>query len=390
MGTDIIPRQLKIKYMTLAYKLARKAKWLASPNPAVGAVIVKNNKIVSKGYTQPKGGPHAEAYAILKAKENLEGSDMYVTLEPCNFYGKNPPCSSLIIKNKIRRVFVGTIDYNPRLRGAGIKTLKDAGTYVEVGYLQEPLFRLNEDFFKSINLKKPFISVKYATSLDGKVALDNGEAKWITSKKARKIAHLLRAKHDAIMVGVNTIIKDNPKLTVRHIKNPPKQPIRIVLDPNFKTPLDSNILKDDIPTIIAVLENLRHKPELPNSLLPTKRILPVPPNNKGDIDLDYLMHLLYKEGIISILVEGGPATFAKLFDANLVDKVYAFISSKLLLGKNTYPIVGNTTTKFKKVSEAIHLRKTKIKKISNKEVLVEGYINLYPEDLQINPMCLTI
>ena len=240
--------------MKIALDLAKLGKGKVNPNPLVGAVIVKDKKIIAKGYHEKYGEDHAEVNAFKNAKENVAGATMYVTLEPCSHYGKTPPCVDKIIDNKISRVVIGMMDPNKLVLGQGIKKLQDAGIEVEVGVLEEECKKLNEVFIKYIKNKKPFVVLKAAMSLDGKISTASGESKWITGNKSRSEVHKLRNDLSAIMVGVDTVIIDNPYLTCRIVDG--RNPIRIIIDSKLRIPKDSNVLENtnDIKTIIATTE----------------------------------------------------------------------------------------------------------------------------------------
>ena len=232
------------KYMRMAIEEAKKGEGFTSPNPLVGAVIVKDDRVIGIGYHKKYGENHAEINAFLNAKENgedVEGASIYVTLEPCSHYGKTPPCADAIIKNKLKKVIIGCVDSNPKVAGNGIKKLKDAGIDVIVNVLEEECRKLNEVFFYYIANKRPFVVMKYAMTMDGKIATVSGKSKWITSEKTREHSHRFRNKYSAIMVGINTVIEDNPMLNCR-LPNT-RNPIRIILDSSLKISLDSNICK---------------------------------------------------------------------------------------------------------------------------------------------------
>ncbi|MCM8789583.1 MAG: bifunctional diaminohydroxyphosphoribosylaminopyrimidine deaminase/5-amino-6-(5-phosphoribosylamino)uracil reductase RibD, partial [Candidatus Omnitrophica bacterium] len=225
-------------FMKLAMKLALKAKGMTSPNPMVGALVVKNNKIVGRGYHKQAGKAHAEVVALDEAKDKAKGAKLYVTLEPCTHFGKTPPCVDRIIKSKIKEVIVGMIDPNPLNNQKGVKILKAHKIKVRVGFLEDELKKINEPFIKYIRQKLPFVTVKVAQSMDGKVATKTGDSKWITSDKARGFAHKLRQDYDAVMVGVNTILRDNPRLEPWFSK---KYPAKIIVDSQLSTPQNANI-----------------------------------------------------------------------------------------------------------------------------------------------------
>ncbi len=290
--------------MDIALHLARKGAGKVNPNPLVGAVIVNDGKIIGKGYHESYGKAHAEINAFKDAEtELIEGSTMYVTLEPCSHYGKTPPCVDQIIENRIKRVVIGMVDPNPLVSGKGVKKLQEAGIDVTVGILEDKCKKLNEVFIKYITKKKPFVVLKTAMSLDGKISTTSGESKWITDKEARENVHILRNELTAIMIGIDTVIIDNPELTCR-IPNG-RNPIRIVVDSNLRIPYDSKILQTakKFKTIIATTEKARkekiHK-------LKDLGIIVIETKSKNEkVDLKDLMHKLGNQNIDSILLEGG-------------------------------------------------------------------------------------
>ena len=238
-------------FMREAIRLARKGIGKTSPNPIVGAVIVKNGKIIGRGYHKKYGDWHAEINAIKDSNGNVKGATAYITLEPCCHYGKTPPCVDTLIKEKIGRVVVGTLDPNPSVNSKGIKTLRSKGIKVDVGILEDECRQLNEHYFKFIKSGIPYVTVKYAQTLDGRIATNTGNSQWISSEALRKYVHRLRVVNDCIMVGVGTVIADDPQLTVRHVKG--HNPLRVIVDSKLRIPLKSSVLKDDSPqrTIVA-------------------------------------------------------------------------------------------------------------------------------------------
>jgi diaminohydroxyphosphoribosylaminopyrimidine deaminase/5-amino-6-(5-phosphoribosylamino)uracil reductase len=344
------------KYMRKALKLAINAKGYTSPNPAVGAVIIKTDKIIGLGKTGKPGEPHAEVDAILNSAENTNGATMYVTLEPCCFYGRTPPCTDAIIKAGIKKVYIGSKDPNPRVSGKGIEILNNAGIKTQVGFLHKKLLELNEDFFKNIKTGLPFILVKYAQTLDGRIASDSGDSFWISSEKSRKYVHKLRSIYDAVLVGAGTVIKDNPKLTVRECKG--RNPKRIILDINGEMPINSNVLIDEHDTIVITSSN--------------------DSNFFSEIDLSLVLKELSSMGIISILVEGGQKVITSFFEQNLVDKVMVFIAPKILLS-GISPTLGKKTIQ---ISTSLKLKSINQKKFSD-DILITGYTRNI-EDYLIN------
>lgn len=355
--------------MELAIKLAKKGEGKVNPNPMVGALIVKDGTIIGEGYHEKYGEGHAEVNAFKSLKEDPSGATMYVTLEPCSHYGKTPPCVDKIIQSKIKRVVIGMIDPNPLVSGNGVDKLKRAGIEVKVGVLEDKCKKLNEIFIKYILTKNPFVVLKTAMSLDGKIATRTGESKWITSEKSRLEVHNLRNKLSAIMVGVNTVIKDNPELTCR-IENG-NDPIRIIVDSTLKIPMDSKVLQNkDNKTIIVTTKraNINSMQEL---LKKNIQVIIIEEKN-GQVDLSELIKKLGELGIDSILLEGGSTLNYSALEENIVDKVMVYIAPKIIGGESSKTPVGGRG--IDKLNDAFKLKNIAIN-ILNEDILVEGYID---------------
>lgn len=317
-----------IDYMKLAIDLAKSTVNQTSPNPSVGAVVVKDNKIIGIGCHLFAGQHHAEIYALNMHPELTEGATLYVTLEPCSHYGKTPPCVNYIIERGIKRVVIAILDPNPLVNGNGLKKLIDAGIKVEVGVLEEAAKELNKKYFYHIINKMPYVTLKVGMSLDGKLATSTNESKWITSEIARTDAHIYRATHDAILVGVNTIIKDNPALTSHKIKDA-KNPIRIILDTNLRTPLNSQILSDKISqNWIIVDKNISDAQAAPFLASKFVKIIKLDMSNLANI-----LKELYKLGITSILIEGGNKIHTSFIEAKLFNQLVIYMAPKLIGGE---------------------------------------------------------
>lgn len=355
-------------FMNKAAKLALRAKGMTLPNPLVGAILVKNGKIVGWGYHKKAGLAHAEIEAIAKAKKKAYGAILYVTLEPCAHYGRTDPCVDKIIASGIKKVIVGMKDPNPLNNGKGINILREHGIEVEEGLLEEKLKKINEPFIKYITKKMPFVTVKVGQSLDGKIALKNGESKWITSDKARLFAHRLRREYDAIMVGVNTVIRDNPFLV---LGGHDKKITRIIVDSHLSTPSSANIFLKSQDVIIATIKPQAGQ-ETDNRCLLSKKakIIDVKDNN-GQVNLYDLLKKLARLEISNILVEGGGSLIGSLFDAGLVDKIIFFIAPKIIGGRDSISsVMGRGISRLDK---AISIKDVKIKKIGD-DFLLEGYV----------------
>ena len=355
--------------MDIALHLARKGAGKVNPNPLVGAVIVNDGKIIGKGYHESYGKAHAEINAFKDAEtELIEGSTMYVTLEPCSHYGKTPPCVDQIIENRIKRVVIGMVDPNPLVSGKGVKKLQEAGIDVTVGILEDKCKKLNEVFIKYITKKKPFVVLKTAMSLDGKISTTSGESKWITDKEARENVHILRNELTAIMIGIDTVIIDNPELTCR-IPNG-RNPIRIVVDSNLRIPYDSKILQTAKKfTIIATTEKARK--EKINKLKDLGIIVIETKSKNEKVDLKDLMHKLGNQNIDSILLEGGSTLNYSALESGIVDKILVYIAPKIIGGmKSKTPVGGSGISHLK---DAFKVRELSTS-IIGKDILLQGYI----------------
>lgn len=317
-------------FMKVALNLAEKGKGFTSPNPLVGAVVVKNGKIVGKGYHRKAGEPHAEAIAIEEAGKYSEGATLYVNLEPCIHWGKTPPCAGKIKEAKIKRVVIGTIDPNPLVNTKGIEFLRMSGIETKVGVLEEEAKDINRPFFKSITKGIPFVSVKMAMTLDGKVATSSKDSRWISSEDSREYVHLLRYENDAIMVGVGTVIRDDPLLTVRYGKD--KEIIRVILDTKLSIPEKSKIFKTlDKGKIIIFTGRIKNDEKYER--LRGMGIEIIPLNSEERVPILDVLKYLNKIGVNSVLAEGGFRLVTSLIEGSFVDRFYIFISPKLAGGE---------------------------------------------------------
>nr|WP_286675323.1 bifunctional diaminohydroxyphosphoribosylaminopyrimidine deaminase/5-amino-6-(5-phosphoribosylamino)uracil reductase RibD [Clostridium sp. CH2] len=357
------------EYMDLALELAKKGIGKVNPNPLVGAVIVKDNEIIGTGYHEYYGGAHAEVDAINNATKSLEGSTIYVTLEPCAHYGKTPPCVDLIIDKKIKKVVIGMLDPNPIVSGRSIKKLKENDIEVIVGVEEEKCKKINESFIKYITSNLPFVILKSAISLDGKIATTTGESKWITSKEARIDGHLLRNKLSAIMVGINTIIEDDPELTCRIEDG--KNPIRVIVDSTLRIPLNSKIVSN--PDKLTIVATTQYADKLKKQELINKGVRVIEINDKNKkVDLKELMRYLGTLKIDSILIEGGGTLNFSALEEKIVDKVRFYIAPKILGGETSKSSIGGQG--FSRLSDAVKLKDLTYEKLSE-EIVIEGYIN---------------
>jgi diaminohydroxyphosphoribosylaminopyrimidine deaminase/5-amino-6-(5-phosphoribosylamino)uracil reductase len=353
-------------YMRLALKLARKGLGKTSPNPMVGAVIVKDNRVIASGYHHAFGQDHAEVNALKKAKKSAAGATLYVTLEPCRHYGKTPPCTDAIIKSKIARVVIGTLDPDPRMQGESVKLLKQKGIKTTVGVLEADCRTLNEKYIKHRTTGLPYVTLKWAQTLDGRIATAKGSSRWIASQESLKLAHQLRAINDAILVGVSTVVKDNPELTTRLVKG--RNPLRIILDSKLRIPLNAKVLQnqDKAKTLIATTTSA-DKQKLAILQKMGIEVLITPPDKKGRVDLTKLLKLLGEREITSLLVEGGGEVITSFLRLNLLDKLAVIIAPKIL-GKGTDAVRDLDITD---LAKAYNLTFDKVYK-SGVDIVVEG------------------
>jgi diaminohydroxyphosphoribosylaminopyrimidine deaminase/5-amino-6-(5-phosphoribosylamino)uracil reductase len=354
------------RYMALALRLARRGLGKVSPNPMVGAVIVKGGRIIAQGYHHAFGGDHAEVNALKNARENVRGATLYVTLEPCRHYGKTPPCVEAIIKSRIGRVVVGMEDPDVKMQGGSIRRLRESGIETTVGVLEDQCRALNETYIKHRRTGLPYVTLKFAQTLDGRIATASGSSTWITSPPSLKLAHRLRATHDAILVGAGTILKDNPQLTTRLVKG--RNPRRIILDSNLKIPPEVKVFQDQAqaPTLLATTA-WDAKEKLAERRALGVEVLIVPPDADGRVDLKALLKMLGERDVSSLLVEGGSETITSFLRLGLADKIIAIIAPKIL-GKGTDAVGELDVTD---LSQAYKLKFTKVYR-SGGDIVVEG------------------
>ena len=358
------------KYMRLAMQLAGNAIGRTSPNPLVGAVIVKDNRVVGCGWHRKAGTPHAEVHALNQAGELAQGADVYVTLEPCAHYGKTPPCAKALVEAKVKNVYGGLLDVNPKVAGKGFKILEDAGIHVEYGFLQDELRKQNEVFFKWIEHKKPFIVLKAAMTLDGKIATATGQSKWITNETSRAYGYKLRDIYDGIMVGINTVIEDNPMLTAR--VDGGKNPIRIVVDSSLKIDINANVVQDKSAKTIIATTDKANKDKILKLQAQDVDVIVVDKDENDKVDIEKLLDILGQKNICSILVEGGATLSGSFVAKKLVDKVYFFIAPKIIGGKEAKtPVAG---TGILNLQEALALKDIQIEKLEE-DVLIIGRVD---------------
>ena len=356
-----------IDYMRLAIQLAKQGCGWVNPNPMVGAVIVKEGSIIGQGYHKKYGELHAERIALASCQASAKGATLYVTLEPCCHHGRTPPCTDAIIESGITRVVVGSADPNPLVAGKGIEILRSHGIEVIEDTAKDECDKLNESFFHYIQSKTPYVIMKYAMTMDGKIATYTGKSQWITGPEARRRVHEDRHRYSAIMVGVGTVLADDPLLTCR-LENS-RNPLRIICDTNLRTPLNANIVttNDAAPTLIAtaVTEVERHKPYLDAGCE-----IMVLPQKDNHIDLNILMIKLGERQIDSLLLEGGGTLNWSALKSGIVNKIQSYIAPKVFGGSGTSPVEGLGVTH---PNEAFRLKKPVITQVGE-DILLESEV----------------
>ena len=365
MDNRKIPTAKDIIFMKRALRLAEKARGMTSPNPLVGAVIVRNGKIIAEDYHKKAGELHAEALALQKAGDKAKGATLYVTLEPCCHAEKRtPPCCPLIVGHGIKKVVVAMRDPNPKVSGRGLDELRRRGITVVEGVLRDKAERLNEAYCKYIKTKRPFVILKAAMTLDGRIAAPDGESRWITGEKARRVVHQLRCGVDAVMTAIGTVRADNPELTSRI--RCPRQPVRIIIDPALDTPSDYKVCNVPPQTIFVTRKGNDEK----KNTLRAKGIQFIEFEGSR-VDPAWLMDRLGSMGIVSVMIEAGSSFNAGALKAGIVDKVIFFIAPKIICGKASIPVVGGDS--FMKLDDCIRLSDISVRMVGE-DVMVTGYI----------------
>lgn len=356
-----------IYFMKKALSFARRGLGKTHPNPMVGAVVVKNGRILGSGAHERFGGPHAEVSAIRSARGAVAGATLYVTLEPCPHYGKTPPCTELILKENIRRVVIAAVDPNPLVSGRGISALRKKKIRVSTGVLAEEAETLNKDYNHWVQKKTPYTVLKFAQSLDGKIADTSGRSRWISGKASRALAHGLRAEADAILVGVNTVLKDDPLLSVRSASFRRTQPVKIILDTHLRTPLNARIFsKASLGAVILATGAGETHPKF--KALRSKAEMLRLPLKKSRVDLTVLLKVLGKRGIVNLLIEGGSEVIADALEKKVAHEIYCFIAPILLGGKEAPGSVGGLGFGLQK---ALKLREFRIQRV-DEDLLVRA------------------
>lgn len=351
-------------FIRQAFKLAQKGRGWTNPNPMVGAVVVKDKTVIGTGYHKKFGSPHAEVEALRNCRENPKGATLYVNLEPCNDFGKTPPCTEAIISAGVKKVVCSISDPNPKTHGQGLKRLKQAGISVVTNVLARQARVLNEAFFTFYERKRPFVAIKFAAGLDGKIATKSGDSKWITNEKARNYARKLRVQYQAVLVGINTVFRDDPHLGVR--TKGKKDPIRIILDSKLQIPLDAKVLRD--PNVIIAATKRANRAKLTKLENRGFEVMIF----DGDILIPKLLEGLSQREIISVLVEGGGQVLGSFIDAKVVDKVYAFHAPILIGGEKAVSAIGGKGAN--KISDALKLTNISFKSFDD-DWLTTGYPN---------------
>lgn len=357
-------------YMKMALELAARARGRTSPNPMVGAVVVKAGHVVGQGYHRRAGTPHAEMLALAEAGRDAAGATLYVTLEPCCHHGRTGPCSEAVIAAGVAKVVIAMADPNPLVAGGGIRRLRDAGLEVIQGVMEEEAWELNEVFIKYITTRQPFTVAKVAMSLDGKIATRTGQSKWITGPEARACGHQLRDWYDAIMVGIGTVLADDPFLTTRLSAEKGRDPVRVILDSQARTPLNATILtqRSEAPTLIATTASAPLK-RLEALRQVGAEVLVV--NEGARVNLNELIKMLGQREVTSILIEGGAEVHGSALTAKIVDKVVWFIAPKIIGGRDAPGPVGGMGVG--DLSVAAELERVKVNTLGS-DLCVEGYI----------------
>lgn len=359
------------KFMKQAIAKAEKGRGQVSPNPLVGALVVQNGKVISKGYHTAYGRAHAEVEALKNVNQRLKAS-LYVTLEPCSHYGKTPPCLDLIKKYKnLDTIVIGCKDPNPQVNGKSIKELKKIGFKVTTGILAKEVKKQNETYFYYMANKRPFVTLKAAMTLDGKIATESGESKWITSASTRKLSHKLRIENDAIMVGIGTVLADDPLLIPRNVKgNGFRPPVRIIIDPRLKIPLDSKIIKTAkaYPTIVVCSHSSNTSKQRQLEKLSVKTISL--PEKNGRLCLKDLMSDLGSRNITSLMIEGGSDLNSAAWKEEIVNKLVLFAAPKIF-GGNELPVIGGKGVN--SLEEANSLKITRVEHLGH-DILIEAYV----------------
>lgn len=358
-----------IKYMKRAIELSKKGIGYTNPNPLVGAVIVKDGKIIGEGYHEKIGHNHAEINALGSCNADVSGGTMYVTLEPCSHYGKTPPCANAIVKSKISKVVIGMIDPNPQVAGNGIKILEENNIEVISGVCEEEIRELNRIFIKYITTKKPYCILKSAMTLDGKIASITGDSKWISNDESRKYVHEIRHRVSAIMVGIGTVLIDNPRLTTRLENKEVMNPIKVIVDSTCRISVESNVIRGEGHTIVATTEDAPSD-KVEQLIKHGVTVIKVAKKNSR-VDLRELVNKLGKMGIDSILLEGGSSLNYSALESDIVDEVITFIAPKIIGGKEAKTPIGGSGVAY--IKDAFRINDIRIETFGT-DIMIRGYL----------------
>ena len=359
------------KHMQRALDLAAQAQGRTSPNPMVGAVVVKDNQVVGEGYHMKSGTPHAEVHALEAAGEAARGATLYVNLEPCSHYGRTPPCADAIVRAGIKKVVVAGLDPNPRVSGRGLKILQDAGIETYTGVLEQEAHKLNQAFFKYIQTGTPLVSLKVAMTLDGKIATSIGDSRWISGEASRQYVHQLRNVYDAIMVGIGTVLKDDPMLNTRLEEQDCRNPVRIIIDTNLDLPQSSNIVKTATRQKTIVFCGQQADYSRQEFLGEAGLTIIQLPTDEEKLPLEEVLRVLGEMEIMTLLVEGGGEINGYLIEKDLIDKVYWFIAPKIVGGREAPTPVGGRG--IQQLKDALLLKSMEIQRF-DEDILITGYL----------------
>jgi len=358
--------------MMMALELAERGRGRTSPNPMVGAVLVRDGEVVGRGYHARAGDDHAEIVALKDAGERVRGATLYVNLEPCCHHGRTPPCVDAVVEAGVKRAVVAMVDPSDKVDGKGIAELRQAGIDVEVGLLAEEADRLNEVFIKYVTTGRPFVFLKVAMSLDGRIATGTGDSKWITCEESRARVHQLRDQVDAVLVGCGTVAEDDPELTTRLPDGDGKNPVRVILDGKANMPIDARVLAEGSAGVSWVVVGESAESDRVEKLRESGAEVVVLADSDGRIDFDVVLRELGRREITSLLIEGGKGVFTEALRSGSVDKVLAFVAPVILGGDGRFSAVGELGVE--EISDGLKLRDVSVKRIGD-DVLIEGYVS---------------
>jgi diaminohydroxyphosphoribosylaminopyrimidine deaminase / 5-amino-6-(5-phosphoribosylamino)uracil reductase len=356
--------------MEEALRLARKGQRWVSPNPMVGAVVVRGGAVVARGFHRRFGAPHAEVEALAQLEGDLPDVTLYVNLEPCCHYGKTPPCADLILRRKVGHVVVGALDPNPRVRGRGVQMLREGGVQVRVGLLEPACRDLNRTFYHWMSHGVPWVTLKWAQSLDGRIATSSGHSRWISSEGSRRVAHALRATHDAVMVGVNTVLADDPRLTVRRVRG--RDPVRVVLDRELRVPLEAEVVRGGAGKPFTWVACGREADPGKAHVLESRgiRVIRCGERHRDGVELLPLLQQMGRSEISSILVEGGAKVHTSFLRAGLAQRLVCFVAP-IVLGKGVEAV---EDLGILRVDRAVQLRSWKVRRCGEGDLMVDALL----------------